>query len=361
MEEGKIGEWLVSEGDQVALGSEILEIESEKVTNLLEASAPGMLKRQLVRRGESYPVGTLLGVIADRDEPEDRVADFIASYNSDVAALSNLDEPTLQLTEDVIEIDGQRLHYTSAGERDVTVVLIHGFGGSLSSWGRLQMALASSHRVVSVELPGHGTSSKQVGGGGSQDFARMLLRFLDELDIDQAHLIGHSLGGAIAAEIATFASARIKSLTLISNYGAGTKVDMGYIEDFTAASRRKEVKTTLKKLFFDDSFINNDMIETVLRLKRLEGVEQALRTIADKIQTEQLEDASIHLPPVPTQVIIGKEDKIINFDDMLLANIENLSVIEDAAHMPQLEKAAQTEQLIRAFLEQHQKSAALQA
>ena len=361
MEEGKIGEWLVSEGEQVTVGSEVLEIESEKVTNVLETIASGVLRRQLVSHGETYPVGTLLGVIADANVSDDSLSDFISGYEVNTDELLDIASPALELIDDMIEIDGQRLHYTSAGTGDNTVILIHGFGGNLSSWGGLQMALAPSYRVISVELPGHGTSSKQIGGGTSQDFARLLLAVLDGLDIGDVHLIGHSLGGAISAQMAMINPARIKSLILISNYGLATKVNVDYIDEFIAAKRRKGVKLVLKKLFVDGSAVNSDMIEGVLRLKRLEGVEQALGTIADAIRAEQVDEASIELPIVPTQIIIGKTDTIIEFDDALLANIGNIALIDNAAHMPQLEQAAQTEALIKNFLEQHQELEQLQA
>ncbi|MCF6221145.1 MAG: acetoin dehydrogenase dihydrolipoyllysine-residue acetyltransferase subunit [Robiginitomaculum sp.] len=361
MAEGKIGDWLVSEGEQVTPGSEILEIESEKVTNVLETTATGVLRRQLVNHGETHPVGTLLGVIADANVSDDNLSEFISGYEIKEEALLDVASPALELIDDIAEIDGRKLHYTSAGTDGNTVVLIHGFGGNLSSWGGLQMALASSYRVVSVELPGHGTSSKQIDGGTSLDFARLLLAFLDELKIGEVSLVGHSFGGSIAAQMAKIESSRIKSLTLISNYGLGTKVDINYVDEFLAASRRKGVKLALKKLFVDGTTISSDMIESVLRLKRIEGADQALRIIADKIRDEQPKKASVDLPSVPTQIIIGKADEIIEFDDSLFDNIDNVALIEDAAHMPQLEKAAQIETLIKEFLEQHQEYETLQA
>ncbi|MCF6276166.1 MAG: acetoin dehydrogenase dihydrolipoyllysine-residue acetyltransferase subunit [Robiginitomaculum sp.] len=361
MAEGKIGDWLVSEGEQVTPGAEVLEIETEKVTNVLETTVSGTLRRQLANPGDTYPVGALLGVIADASVSDDDLSDFIASYEASAPVLSDIDSPTLELIDDMAEVDGQQLHYISAGDGDKTVVLIHGFGGSLSSWGGLPMALASSYRVISVELPGHGTSSKQIKGGGTRDFADLLFTFLDSLGVNEIHLVGHSLGGAIAAQMASSAPKRVNSLSLISNYGLGTKVDSNYIEEFVGAARRKAVKLALKKLFVDGALVNSDMIESVLRLKRIEGVELALRTIADKIGGEQPREASVLLPPVPTQVIVGKKDNIINFDGGLLAELDNFSLIEGAAHMPQLEKAAQTEALIKEFLEQHHEYETLQA
>ncbi len=366
MESGKIGEWLVGEGEHVTPGAEVLEIESEKVTNVLEATASGILRRQLVHHGETHPVGTLLGVIADEDVTDDSISGFISDYRSDVCEPVKAKRPKAEVIDDMVEINGQHLHYISVGQGAQVVVLIHGFGGNLSTWGGLPMALASSQtapcRVINIELPGHGTSSKNLdGGGGSQAFARLLFACLDKLGVGDVHLVGHSLGGTIAGQMAAFSPERIQSLTLISNYGLGTKVDLDYIEEFTGASRRKPVKLALTKLFTSASLVNSEMIEAVLRVKRLEGAELALRTIADNIRSEQPKEAALLLPPVPVQVILGKNDKIINFDDRLLADIDRVSYIENASHMPQLEQPAQTELLIKTFLEQNQEYINLQA
>ncbi len=350
MDEGKIGEWLVSEGGQVNVGAEILEIESEKVTNVLEATASGVLRRMLVNIGEVHPVGTLLGIVAGADVSDDELSDFIAGYRTDPDDAQALELPTLQQTDDVTEVAGQRLHYTVVGQGEPAVLLVHGFGGNLSSWGALPAALAASFRVISVDLPGHGSSTKQVAEVGSQDLAQLLIAFLDQMEVGDVHLIGHSLGGTIVTQLASLASSRVRSLTLISNYGTGTKVDIDYIETFVAASRRKDVKIVLKQLFLDSTLVTSEMTEGLLMLKRLDGADLALRAIADMIKAEQPSTGVITLPPVPTQIIIGREDKIIMADDALLAGLENLSIVDDAGHMPQLEKATLTTGLIEGFL-----------
>ena len=351
MHEGKIGEWLVSEGASVAASEDVLEIESEKVTNVLETSAGGTLERQLVNAGETHPVGTLLGLITCGDVSGDELTRFIADFQASAPLADPAETSATQMAEDIIEIEGQALHYTSAGVAGPVILLVHGFGGNLSSWGGVQDMLAASHRVLNVDLPGHGASTKQVIGGGSKELARLLIAFLDRLNIASVSLIGHSLGGAIASQIAALEPARVNSLILISSYGAGTSVDLNYIEEFVAASRRKEVKAVLKRLFLDTSIVGSDMVENLLKLKRIEGVDHALRTIADGIRAEQPDTPAVQLPEIPVQIILGRQDSIISFDQELLSDIENLVILEDAGHMPHLEKAAQTMSHIKRFLE----------
>jgi len=350
MAEGKIGEWLVSEGDSITAGTELLEIESEKTTNVLDASVDGILRCRLVNPQDIHPVGTLLGVIADEDVSDSEISDFIAGYQSDMTAGKVSATMAADQIDDILEVHGQGIHYTDSGAGKATVVLIHGFGGSLASWGGLQSFLGATYRVISLELPGHGTSSKQINEEDVKGFARLLLDLLEGLGIEEAHLVGHSLGGEIAAQMADIASSRINSLTLISSYGGATKVDMGYIDDFLAATRRKDVKAILKRLFVNQALVNNDMIESQLKSRRLEGADQALRMIAEMIKAGQMAKAAAPLPAVPTQVIIGRGDNIITVDDAVSAEITNLSLVEGAGHMPQLEKSAETTALIKDFI-----------
>ena len=65
MVQGTVSDWLVDEGDQVEKGQEIVEIETDKISNVLESPGSGFLRRITAHSGESLPVAALLGVIAD--------------------------------------------------------------------------------------------------------------------------------------------------------------------------------------------------------------------------------------------------------------------------------------------------------
>lgn len=80
MVEGTVNNWLKQPGDSVRKGDEILEIESDKIVNVWEAPADGVLRRALVEEGEARAVGQLLGVIAASDVSEDSIDAFIAGY-----------------------------------------------------------------------------------------------------------------------------------------------------------------------------------------------------------------------------------------------------------------------------------------
>ena len=98
---------------------------------------------------------------------------------------------------------------------------MHGFGADLNAWMFNQPVLAEKRRVVAIDLPGHGGSVKQVEAGDAETFAAVISDALAALAIDRLHLVGHSMGGAIAVVLAGKMPTRIASLTLLAPAGLG--------------------------------------------------------------------------------------------------------------------------------------------
>ena len=85
-----------------------------------------------------------------------------------------------------------------------------------------------------IDLPGHGESAKDVGDGSLDTLAATVLGFLDAVGVGRAHLVGHSLGGAVVTAVAAAAPDRVSALTLVSPVGFG-EVDAAYLRGFAAA------------------------------------------------------------------------------------------------------------------------------
>ena len=130
-----------------------------------------------------------------------------------------------------------------------------------------------------MTCPAHGGSTKDAGAGDLAALARAVLGVLGALDIPKAHLVGHSLGGAVALRAALDSPSHIASLSLIAPAGLGAEIDDEFISAFIAANRRKLLEPVLAKLFADKSLVSYDMIEDLLRFKRLDGATEALTAI----------------------------------------------------------------------------------
>lgn len=122
-------------------------------------------------------------------------------------------------------VDGTRLRLIDTGAANATaVVLLHGFGASLYTWRHTLPAVAGAgYRVVAFDNRGFGFSGKPLRGYHNADYARLVVALLDSLGISSAVLVGHSMGGAIAAEVALAYPARVRGLVLIDAAGFGVR------------------------------------------------------------------------------------------------------------------------------------------
>lgn len=355
MSEGKIVAWLKEQGELISVGDEIIEIETEKIVNAVEADAPGILVRQVAEEGESLLVGALLGVLSGREEiAEDAVNVFVAEYQEHfkAAATEQVSEPAVGPVD--IEVGRRWMRYLEQGSGEQTIVLIHGLGGDLNSWMFNQPVFAEHSRVLAVDLLAHGGSVKLIEAGSLEELAEAVSSLLDAIGVTRAHFVGHSLGGAVAVQIGVTAPDRVQSVTMIGSAGAGTVVSREYIEGFIGANRRKEIKPFLQQLFADPALVNRDMINDVLKAKRLEGVESCWRKIAEAaIFSVEDRDSSAVLGKLlmPVQLIWGQSDLVARMpeDGSLPENVV-MHVLDKAGHMPQMEAASVVNKLIRKFV-----------
>jgi pyruvate dehydrogenase E2 component (dihydrolipoamide acetyltransferase) len=92
MSEGKVTAWLVNEGATIEVGTPILEVETDKIANAVEAADPGELRRKIAQEGETLPVKALLGVMAPAEVSEDDIDAYVASYVVPAAGESDEEE-----------------------------------------------------------------------------------------------------------------------------------------------------------------------------------------------------------------------------------------------------------------------------
>src|SRR6516165_2784391 len=219
MTEGTVVGWLKQQGQRFAEGDEILEIETPKITNVVEAPSGGILRRIVAPAGATLPIGALLAVVAADEVPEAEIDAFAAGFAVPEPSAAAEAEAEGARPRD-IEVAGRRLRYLELGEGGgVPVLLLHGFGADLNTWMFTQPPLAATRRTVALDLPGHGGSAKEVGAGDPEGLTDAVDGALEALGIGRAHLVGHSMGGAIAALVALRQPERVASLTLIASVG----------------------------------------------------------------------------------------------------------------------------------------------
>ena len=353
MTEGKILGWLKEPGAAIGPGDELLEIETSKITNVMEAGESGVLRRIVAAEGATLPVGALIAVVAPADVPESEIDAFVAGFEiaapaEDEAAAGAASAPR------EIQAGGRRLRVLELGEGGTPVVLIHGFGADLNTWMFTQPVLAERRRTIAFDLPGHGGSDKALAGADAGAFAAVVGDLFDALGLERACLVGHSLGGAVALAFARARPQRVAGLVLIAAAGLGPEIDGAFIDGFVAAQRRREAQEVLRRLVHDPQLVSRAMVEDVLRYKRLDGVGPALEAIAAAWfpggrQAVALDPAGLAMPVL---LIWGREDRIVPAAHAeALAGRLPVAILDGAGHLPHMEKSGEVNRLLARFLD----------
>ena len=224
------------------------------------------------------------------------------------------------------------------------LLMIHGFGSDSLSWSALVAGLSERFRLLAVDLPGHGQASNEVGDGGIATLADAVGKCLEEIG-SPVHLIGHSLGGAIAAELEKRFPEKILSLVLMAPAGLGVGIDKVFLNDFPSATSNAEIQALLVKLVARASLIQPPLVAHVKSALANPERREALRKIAAHV---------IHLKPLTFSaerspiIIWGEDDKINPFslstnDDLL----EPVHVLPRCGHLPHVEAASKVVRIFR--------------
>jgi pimeloyl-ACP methyl ester carboxylesterase len=113
------------------------------------------------------------------------------------------------------EVDGAKVHWTSHGKGEKTLILVHGWTCDESSWKEQVPALSASYRVITLDLPGHGKSAMPTGSWSMDLFARAVEAVRAEAKIEKAVLIGHSMGTPVIRQYALKYPNRVAGLVIV--------------------------------------------------------------------------------------------------------------------------------------------------
>lgn len=138
-----------------------------------------------------------------------------------------------------LSVEGVRLRTVRAGSGSPTLMLIHGYGESLTTWRSVFDRLAEDHQVIALDLPGAGGSDKPDSSYSLPALTGRLSRFLDLWTEGPVVMVGHSMGGAVAAALALQRPDRIERLVLIAP--AGYRIGLGGIVETMNPGRARTI------------------------------------------------------------------------------------------------------------------------
>lgn len=269
-----------------------------------------------------------------------------------------------------ITVDGGEVRYRDEGD-GTPIVLVHGIGRSLEDWMEQHELLhGRGYRVISVDLAGFGESAPSAEPSTLPGLGRFLGSFVDAIGIaEPVHLVGNSLGGAVAMQFAAQSPGRVRSLVLVGSAGFGREVALPVRllsvrpigekllgKPSPAASRRLELS-----LFHDPAFVTDDRVQRAFQLTSQPHATDVFLDTASDLGTfrgtreawrENLISA-MNAAQIPTLVVWGERDRIFPVAQLAAAGRllphARTHVFADAGHLPQVERAEQFAELVTGF------------
>ena len=262
-----------------------------------------------------------------------------------------------------ITVDGTRIRYIDAGT-GAPVVFLHGLGASLYTWrNTLQPIMQAGFRVIAFDNRGFGESEKPPTGYRNPDYERVVTALLDALHVQDAVLVGHSMGGAIAAEVGIRDPQRVRGLVLIGAAGLGAREPLLFkvarwpllgpvIVSFRG---RALTERLLRSTYADPQKVTSGDVDQYYAPVADPAYSTALRAVLREFDFNAL-DGRLDRIQTATLLIWGAEDRWVPLGAgrrfATLLQRAAFVIVPHAGHAVQEEASAETNRLLIHFLSQ---------
>ena len=395
MATGRMGRWHAAEGVHVEKGKTLFEIETDKAAMEVDAPASGVLKFVAASEGDVLPIGACIGwIIAEGESfvpppaktdaptaPAAIASPFAANEGAYMRAIVGERLRATPAARRMARERGLRLESVEGSGprgriqlRDVAqrgaaqlstsnvhrlwlkrgegapIVFLHGFGADLNGWRPVHRLLPETLAAVAIDLPGHGLSPL----GEEASFASLIeaaRASLIEEGVSEAHLVGHSLGGAVAVALAHEPGVKALSMMLIAPAGLGPETNSAFFDGFLEADTEAALTPWLNMLATDPAALGSSLARTTLRLRKERPLVAEQRRLAKAILAGgrlAIDVRGLLIgPKAPTKIVIGLDDRITpphHAED--LSGLIALHRYALVGHMPHLEARREVARLI---------------
>lgn len=249
-----------------------------------------------------------------------------------------------------------------AADAPATLVFIHGLGGSQSTWATVLGNFAESYRVLALDLPGHGASSKPSPNEGGDyslpALAAAVGEVIEKLDLAPAVLIGHSLGGATALELALARPKLVRGLVLVNSAGLGAEVSGDLLDRIEAEPSRDEAKKLLELFFADKRFVLDRGIDDMYANRSAPGADAAVKAAANAAFNREGQairyDARLGELTQPILIVWGEQDAVLPAAHGVAAAKAIprawFELLEGVGHVPQIEASEAFSDIVKRWL-----------
>lgn len=398
--------WSVQPGEAVKTGQLILTVETAKAATEIEADHDGWLAEVFFNEGQEAPLGVALGTLSDtKPSLENDAAQIPAPTATPSSLPTTIGPPPLDVPNidhrivasplarrvarnaglDLANIKGSGPH-GRIKERDVLaaidvptdttasivvtaskaplseklrfspisksemVVFLHGFGADRTSWRQVTALLPSEYETIALDLPAHGAELRKAPTS-LDDVIFDVSDRLEAMGVERAHIVGHSLGGAVALGLTSLGRTGIRSATLLAPGGLGPEINIDFINGLTRSTSEEALEGWLSLMVCDAASLPKGYARAALRQMQAKGLQDGLRELAQNIFPDGTQ-AFNQLPAlqtlqIPTRIIWGRSDRIIPASHVhhIPGHIAT-HLLENIGHVPQLEAPALLARLI---------------
>lgn len=246
-----------------------------------------------------------------------------------------------------------KIAFTDQG-KGTAVVLLHGFLENQTMWNAFVPELSKKHRVVTIDLLGHGETECLGYVHTMEDQADMVHHVLHELKIRKAVLVGHSMGGYVALAFAELYPDMMKGLFLLNSTSRADSDERKANRDRAIAAVKENyatfVRMSIANLFSED---NRERLDSEIEKVKLEALKTPLQGIVAALEGMKIRkdrEVILHFAPFAMHLVLGKKDGVLLYDDNI-DQIEgtkvSLTTFPDG-HMSHIENETE---LMKVFLE----------
>jgi pimeloyl-ACP methyl ester carboxylesterase len=250
-----------------------------------------------------------------------------------------------------VRVHGYDIFYRECGSGD-PVILLHGSHRSGAVWNATLTGLASDFRVIAMDRPGYGRSSRLSGSQRLPDMAEVATGFCEALGVERAHWIGESRGGGIAIEVAARWPESAQSLVLNAPIG----LPPNELPKPPEVGRRTKWEWFVDRSFSATSAFAESIRESILEDLELAAEYEARRLdeVTDEYNQRGLLDYIVTLE-LPVLLTWGRQDPVFPVECVerfrqLLPTEPAVFLIDEGRHLAFMEYAAEFNDIVRQFL-----------
>lgn len=273
-----------------------------------------------------------------------------------------------------IKINSETIAYTDEGDGDKTLLFVHGLSSNLDSWKKNIKGLRSDFRTISIDLPGYGKSSRSKTDYSLAEYAGMLIDVVDQLNLKNVILVGHSMGGQIAMHSVIENPDAFEKLILIAPAGIETFTEQeatimktSYTPAMVVNTSDEQVLANYKMNFYSFPEDAQQMVDDRVAMKSASDFPDYAETVVNNIHAMLEEPVidKISSIEMPVLMIFGKNDMLIPnkyfHPSQSIASLVETSkekfqdievkIIDEAGHFVNFEQSQKVNTEIRNFLE----------